>query len=203
MREVDAFADHRGIGAAYFGIGGKSRGEDCVCFSGCASAAVAECFAECGIAAGIDGIAAGGAIKAWRQMRCGRWGLGMRWSVSGAAIGGDEDAGFAARALVTKPKLLLLDEPFAALDEITRQKLDEQLRGLWLRHRMTVVFVTHSTGEATFLADRAVVMTKRPGRVVEDLAIDLPVEREAALRSDGKFAGMMRRIYSALEQGGA
>jgi NitT/TauT family transport system ATP-binding protein len=108
-----------------------------------------------------------------------------------------------ARALVTQPKLLLLDEPFAALDEITRQKLDEQLRELWLRHRMTVVFVTHSTGEATFLADRAVVLSSRPARVVEDLAIELPASREAALRSDPQFAGITRLIYGALERGGA
>jgi NitT/TauT family transport system ATP-binding protein len=108
-----------------------------------------------------------------------------------------------ARALVTKPKLLLLDEPFAALDEITRQKLDEQLRELWLRHRMTVVFVTHSTGEATFLADRAVVFSARPARIVEDLAIDLPDHREANLRSDPKFAAITRQIYGALERGGA
>ena len=74
-----------------------------------------------------------------------------------------------ARALVAQPKLLLLDEPFAALDEITRQKLDEQLRTLWLAHRMTILFVTHSTAEATFLADRAVVLTRRPAQIVDDL----------------------------------
>jgi NitT/TauT family transport system ATP-binding protein len=108
-----------------------------------------------------------------------------------------------ARALVTQPKLLLLDEPFAALDEITRQKLDEQLRELWQRHRMTVVFVTHSTAEATFLADRAVVLSSRPARVVEDLAIELPANRLAVLRSEAAFAATTRRIYAALERGGA
>lgn len=108
-----------------------------------------------------------------------------------------------ARALVTKPKFLLLDEPFAALDEITRQKLDEQLRELWIRHRMTVLFVTHSTAEATFLADRAVVLSSRPARMVEDLAIDLPVKREASLRSEPAFAAITRLIYGALERGGA
>lgn len=108
-----------------------------------------------------------------------------------------------ARALVTQPKLLLLDEPFAALDEITRQKLDEQLRELWLRHRMTVVFVTHSTAEATFLANRAVVLSSRPARVVEDLAIDLPATRVAPLRSEASFAAITRLIYEALERGGA
>ena len=106
-----------------------------------------------------------------------------------------------ARALVTDPELLLLDEPFAALDEITRQHLDEQLRALWLRRRMTVVFVTHSIIEAAFLADRAIVLTRRPARIVLDHRLDLPAEREAPLRSDPNFAAQMRTLYQALEQG--
>jgi NitT/TauT family transport system ATP-binding protein len=108
-----------------------------------------------------------------------------------------------ARALVTQPKLLLMDEPFAALDEITRQKLDEQLRKLWLAHGMTVLFVTHSTAEAAFLADRAIILTRRPARIVEDFRIDLPSERTAALRADARFAAVTRLIYDALERGGA
>ncbi|MGD0770754.1 MAG: ABC transporter ATP-binding protein [Tepidisphaeraceae bacterium] len=108
-----------------------------------------------------------------------------------------------ARALVTRPDFLLLDEPFAALDEINRQKLDEQLRELWLRHRMTVVFVTHSTAEATFLANRAVVLSSRPARTVADLAVDLPERRVASVRSSPQFAEVTRQIYDALERGGA
>ncbi len=108
-----------------------------------------------------------------------------------------------ARALVTQPKLLLLDEPFAALDEITRQKLDEQLRQLWARHGMTVVFVTHSTAEATFLADRAIVLTARPARIVKDIVIDLPSERVGSTRATPQFAAITRGIYEALELGGA
>jgi NitT/TauT family transport system ATP-binding protein len=108
-----------------------------------------------------------------------------------------------ARALVTAPKLLLLDEPFAALDEITRQKLDEQLRTLWAAHGMTVLFVTHSTAEATFLSDRAVVLTRRPARIVADLGIDLPLVRAAPLRAESRFAAVTRLIYEALERGGA
>jgi NitT/TauT family transport system ATP-binding protein len=108
-----------------------------------------------------------------------------------------------ARALVTRPDVLLLDEPFAALDEINRQKLDEQLRELWHRHRMTVVFVTHSTSEATFLANRAVVLSSRPGHVVADLPVDLPELRPGALRSSPRFAEITRGIYDALERGGA
>ena len=108
-----------------------------------------------------------------------------------------------ARALVTKPRLLLLDEPFAALDEITRQKLDEQLRNLWLTHRMTVLFVTHSTNEATFLSDRAIVLTPRPARVVADFSLDLPEQRHASIRAESNFASAARLIYQALERGGA
>jgi NitT/TauT family transport system ATP-binding protein len=108
-----------------------------------------------------------------------------------------------ARALVTNPQFLLLDEPFAALDEINRQKLDEQLRDLWLRHQMTVIFVTHSTAEAAFLANRAIVLSARPARLVADLPIALPEKRIASVRSSPEFAEITRQIYDALERGGA
>jgi NitT/TauT family transport system ATP-binding protein len=106
-----------------------------------------------------------------------------------------------ARALVNDPELLLLDEPFAALDEITRQHLDDQLRALWARRRMTTIFVTHSIIEAAFLADRAIVLTRRPARIVLDHRLDLPAERTPALRTDPQFAREMRKLYEALEQG--
>jgi NitT/TauT family transport system ATP-binding protein len=105
-----------------------------------------------------------------------------------------------ARALVTSPSLLLLDEPFAALDEITRQQLDEQLHRLWYERRMTVIFVTHSIIEATFLAQRAVVLTRRPARVILDHTLDLPGQRTAALRTDGQFSQQMRVLFEALER---
>jgi NitT/TauT family transport system ATP-binding protein len=108
-----------------------------------------------------------------------------------------------ARALVTGPKLLLLDEPFAALDEITREHLDEHLRELWAGSGLTVIFVTHSTAEAVFLAERAVVLSRRPGKVVADHMIDLPAKREAAVRATPAFARETRVIYDALERGGA
>jgi len=108
-----------------------------------------------------------------------------------------------ARAMVTRPRLLLLDEPFAALDEITRQRLDEHLRDLWASVGMTVVFVTHSTGEAIFLAQRAVVLSSRPGRIVEDHSIALPAERPASIRGTPEFAREARVIYDALEGGNA
>src|SRR5262249_22059975 len=108
-----------------------------------------------------------------------------------------------ARALVTHPRLLLLDEPFAALDELTRLRLDDQLRALWLAQGMTVLFVTHSITEAAYLADRAVVFSPRPARVVADRRLDLPRERSAAIRTEAAFARETRILFEALEHGGA
>lgn len=107
-----------------------------------------------------------------------------------------------ARALVTEPELLLLDEPFAALDELTRQRLDERLRRLWLARRMTVIFVTHALSEAAFLAERALVMSRRPGRIVLDHRLDLPVDRAVGLRTMPAFAEQTAVLYRALEQHG-
>jgi NitT/TauT family transport system ATP-binding protein len=104
-----------------------------------------------------------------------------------------------ARAMVTEPTLLLLDEPFAALDEITRQRLDEQLRELWQARRMTVIFVTHSTNEAVFLAERAIVLSKRPGRIVADRRLSLPSARTGQLRATAEFAHETRSLYEVLE----
>jgi NitT/TauT family transport system ATP-binding protein len=106
-----------------------------------------------------------------------------------------------ARAMVTEPKLLLLDEPFAALDEITRQKLDEQLHTIWANSAMTVVFVTHSTSEAVFLAERAIVLSRRPGRIVEDHQIELSDVRDADIRGTSEFAAQTRVLYDALRRG--
>ncbi len=108
-----------------------------------------------------------------------------------------------ARALVTEPKLLLLDEPFAALDELTRQRLDERLRALWQQRHMTVVFVTHSLAEAAFLANRAIVMSQHPARIVLDHRLSLPVERTSALRTAADFSHEMAILYQALEAHGS
>jgi NitT/TauT family transport system ATP-binding protein len=106
-----------------------------------------------------------------------------------------------ARALVTRPRLLLMDEPFAALDELTRNRLDEKLRALWSAQKLTVLFVTHAIFEATFLAERAVVFSPRPGRVVHDGRIELPRERSSELRGEAAFAREAGAILRALEGG--
>ncbi|WP_437574065.1 ABC transporter ATP-binding protein [Sorangium sp. So ce887] len=108
-----------------------------------------------------------------------------------------------ARAMVTRPRLLLLDEPFAALDELTRSRLDDQLRALWAELGMTVLFVTHSIIEAAYLAERAVVLSPRPARIVADRTLSLPAERTAALRTEPAFAREVRALQEALERGGA
>ncbi len=109
-----------------------------------------------------------------------------------------------ARALVTKPKLLLMDEPFAALDELTRQRLDERLFAIWKERKLTILFVTHAIFEATFLAERAIVFSKRPARVVYDQPITLDPEngaRTSATRATPGFAREAAKLLSALEGG--
>jgi NitT/TauT family transport system ATP-binding protein len=105
-----------------------------------------------------------------------------------------------ARALVMEPRLLLLDEPFAALDEITRFHLDVQLRQLWQRLGMTLIFVTHSISEAAFLANRAVVLSRRGGRITLDKQIELPAERNNELRGDPRLGQEMRTLLGAIEE---
>jgi len=103
-----------------------------------------------------------------------------------------------ARALVTEPQLLLMDEPFAALDEITRFKLNNDLLQLWQALRTTVVFVTHSVFESVYLSNRVVVMAARPGRVFAELAIDAPYPRDQNFRTSTEYAGLCRRASDAL-----
>lgn len=97
-----------------------------------------------------------------------------------------------ARALAIDPKILLMDEPFAALDALTRQELQEQLLEIWKRTRKTVLFITHSVEEAIYLSDRVVVMSRRPGRILQSLAIEEPRPRDVS----GAEFNQFRRIVS-------
>jgi NitT/TauT family transport system ATP-binding protein len=107
-----------------------------------------------------------------------------------------------ARALVTRPELLLLDEPFAALDEITRGRLDDDLLELWREHGLTVLFVTHSVYEAVYLSTRIAVLAGRPGRVVD--AIDVDADgRGDAFRADPRYAAWCVRASAALKAAAA
>jgi NitT/TauT family transport system ATP-binding protein len=103
-----------------------------------------------------------------------------------------------ARALVTKPKVLLMDEPFAALDEITRFKLNNDLLHLWETFGWTVVFVTHSVFESVYLSNRIVVMAARPGRIVNDIVIDAPYPRGEDFRTSPVYSGFCRTVSEAL-----
>jgi len=105
-----------------------------------------------------------------------------------------------ARALVTRPRLLLMDEPFGALDEITRQKLNDDLLGLWGRSRFTAVFVTHSVFESVYLSRRIVIMAARPGRVVSDLAINAAIPRDKTFRTSGEYARWCRTVSDKLSE---
>ena len=103
-----------------------------------------------------------------------------------------------ARGLVTQPDLLLMDEPFGALDEITRHKLDADLLDLWRKKKLTVIFVTHSIHEAVFLSSRVVMMAARPGRVVEEFRIDAPYPRTADFMVSPEFSRYAKLLQDSL-----
>jgi len=103
-----------------------------------------------------------------------------------------------ARALVTDPDILLLDEPFAALDEITRFRLNDDLLSLWRNLRKTVIFVTHSVFESVYLSQRVIVMTPRPGRLSAEFRIDAPGPRSEDFRTSADYAGYCRTVSKAL-----
>jgi NitT/TauT family transport system ATP-binding protein len=107
-----------------------------------------------------------------------------------------------ARALSKDPKILLMDEPFAAVDMQTREKLQDELLAIWWTMKTTVLFVTHSIEEAVYLGDRVIVMSSRPGRIAADIAIDLPRPRaDNEVKTSQRYAELQRTVRSALKQG--
>jgi NitT/TauT family transport system ATP-binding protein len=119
------------------------------------------------------------------------------WQLSG----GMQQRVSIARALSFEPKILMMDEPFGALDEITRDRLNEQLQQLWQRERRTVVFVTHSIAEAVYLSTKIVVMSPRPGRIVKVIDSKLPDERHLGLRDTPAFMELAHEVREALADG--
>jgi len=103
-----------------------------------------------------------------------------------------------ARALVTDPEILLMDEPFAALDEITRFRLNNDLLELWRKLHKTVIFVTHSVFESVYLSQRVLVMSARPGRIAAEFRIDAPEPRTEEFRTSADYAGFCRKVSAAL-----
>jgi NitT/TauT family transport system ATP-binding protein len=103
-----------------------------------------------------------------------------------------------ARALVTEPGLLLMDEPFGALDEISRQRLNHDLLALWCQRQWTCLFVTHSVQEAVFLSQRVMVMTPRPGQIRAVHDVDFPYPRPRSLRTDPAFGRLVARVSEDL-----
>jgi NitT/TauT family transport system ATP-binding protein len=107
------------------------------------------------------------------------------------------------RALIHDPDLLLMDEPFGALDALTREQMNAELQRIWMERRKTVLFITHSISEAVYLADRVLVMSSRPGRIVGEINVDLPRPRTVDSTETIAFAKFTRQVRQRLNSSGA
>jgi NitT/TauT family transport system ATP-binding protein len=116
----------------------------------------------------------------------------------GELSGGMQQRASIVRALVHDPGILLMDEPFGALDALTRERMNVELQKIWLANRKTVFFITHSVSEAVFLSDRVLVMSARPGRIIEELRINFPRPRSLDLMSSAEFGSITRHLRSCL-----
>jgi NitT/TauT family transport system ATP-binding protein len=121
------------------------------------------------------------------------------WELSG----GMRQRAAICRALVTDPPVLLMDEPFGALDALTRDDLNAELQNVWLESKKTVLFITHGIGEAAFLSDRVAVMSSKPGRILEIIPVDLPRPRPLSIRDSMEFVKLTGQIRQVLAKSGA
>jgi NitT/TauT family transport system ATP-binding protein len=120
------------------------------------------------------------------------------WELSG----GMQQRVALVRALIHDPALLLMDEPFGALDAMTRESMNQELQRIWMERRKTILFITHSIGEAVYLADRVLVMSPRPGRIADELPIDLPRPRPLDIMNTPEFGAYVKRIRAGLHATG-
>lgn len=118
------------------------------------------------------------------------------WQLSG----GMQQRAAIARALATRPPLLLMDEPFGALDEMTRERMNMELHKIWLQTETTIIFITHSIAEAVFLSSRVVVMSARPGRIKQVVGVDLPLPRTEDTREETRFFELVNEVRELLRQ---
>jgi NitT/TauT family transport system ATP-binding protein len=123
---------------------------------------------------------------------------GFEGSLPRDLSGGMEQRVAIARALVHDPRILLLDEPFGALDALTRERMGDELLRIWQTHRKTVIMVTHAIPEAVFLSDRVLVLSPRPGQIRLDLPVELPRPRDEGMRYSAEFGDIARQLKSAI-----
>jgi NitT/TauT family transport system ATP-binding protein len=177
------------------------RGETAVVFQSPTLAPWLSATANVSLPLELAGVAAGAArARAGEALR--RVGLaGAERARPAQLSGGMAMRASLARALVTSPEVLLLDEPFAALDEITRRQLADDLLALWAEHRQAIVFVTHNVEEAVYMAGRVVVMTAGPGRIAGELAVEGPAPRPPGFRTTEAFRHTAERLSEMLRSG--